>query len=180
MVINSSILVDNYEKEFSELWDEKFGKGENVDNPRLNSSNVLIENYFCPEDSCESNVARILSQAKYRIYFMLYSFTSDELGYILINKSIKGLDVKGVMEKTQISNYSEYSRLKENNVDVIKDKNKYNMHHKVFIVDDIVITGSYNPTSAGNKKNDENLLIIHDPRLAELYTEEFNRVRLGS
>ncbi len=51
------------------------------------------------------------------------------------------------------------------------------MHHKVFIIDEkIVITGSYNPTKNANENNDENLLIIHDKKIAEKYLEEFNYV----
>ena len=179
LVIESNYLVENYEQEFSELWGGSFGKGLNALYPRLNSSDIIIENYFCPDDGCENAVARTLSQAKFRIYFMTYSFTSDEIGSILINKTDKNIDVKGVMEKIQVSNYSEYHRLRENGVDVILDHNKYNMHHKVFIVDDILITGSYNPTSSGNNRNDENLLIIHDPVITDLFLEEFYRVRRG-
>ena len=51
------------------------------------------------------------------------------------------------------------------------------MHHKVFIIDEeIVITGSYNPTSSGTKRNDENLLIIHDKEIANEFTQEFEKV----
>jgi len=49
------------------------------------------------------------------------------------------------------------------------------MHHKVFIIDnEIVITGSYNPTKHANKANDENILIINDGNLAKMYEKEFN------
>ena len=62
-------------------------------------------------------------------------------------------------------------------LDVKKDRNKGNMHHKVFIIDsETVITGSYNPTESGNKRNDENLIIIHDKKIAEKYLEEFGKV----
>ena len=177
LVIHSSHLVANYEEEFEELWDLKFSSGDKVKIPRFNSSGIIIENYFCPEDSCELIVAKTLNRAEKRIYFMTYSFTSDEIGSVILNKFKQGLDIKGIMEKTQVSQYSEYQMFVDNGIDVIKDYNKYNMHHKVFIVDDTVITGSYNPTSAGNSRNDENLLIIHDLGLAALYAKEFNLLR---
>jgi len=51
------------------------------------------------------------------------------------------------------------------------------MHHKVWIIDGkTVITGSFNPTKAGNEKNDENLVIIHDKEIAGQYLEEFKRI----
>jgi len=49
------------------------------------------------------------------------------------------------------------------------------LHHKVFIIDgETVITGSMNPTNAGDELNDENILIIHDRNIASSYIEEFN------
>ena len=51
------------------------------------------------------------------------------------------------------------------------------MHHKVIIIDDsTVILGSYNFTASADERNDENLLIIHDPEVAALFVEEFGRV----
>jgi phosphatidylserine/phosphatidylglycerophosphate/cardiolipin synthase-like enzyme len=38
-----------------------------------------------------------------------------------------------------------------------------------------VITGSYNWTVAAETSNGENLLVIRDPRLAGLYTENWHR-----
>ena len=71
----------------------------------------------------------------------------------------KNIKIKGIFETTQAgSKYSQYKRLKDFGLDVIKDKNKANMHHKVFIIDnEIVITGSFNPSESGNKRNDENV-----------------------
>jgi phosphatidylserine/phosphatidylglycerophosphate/cardiolipin synthase-like enzyme len=49
-------------------------------------------------------------------------------------------------------------------------------HDKTMILDgEIVITGSYNLTVAAEKYNGENLLVIRDPRLAGLYTENWRR-----
>ena len=48
------------------------------------------------------------------------------------------------------------------------------LHHKVFIIDEeIVITGSFNPSMNGDTRNDENILIIHDQDIAEKYLQEF-------
>jgi phosphatidylserine/phosphatidylglycerophosphate/cardiolipin synthase-like enzyme len=39
-----------------------------------------------------------------------------------------------------------------------------------------VITGSYNYTTAADKKNDENILVIHNAEIAGLYMQEFQRI----
>jgi phosphatidylserine/phosphatidylglycerophosphate/cardiolipin synthase-like enzyme len=39
----------------------------------------------------------------------------------------------------------------------------------------IVITGSYNRTVSAERNNGENFLVIRDPRLAGVYTENWRR-----
>ena len=76
---------------------------------------------------------------------------------------------------------SQFGRLKDFGIDVKLDSNPYLMHHKVFVIDrEIVITGSYNPTSAGAFRNDENIIIIHDREIAEKFIKEFEKVYAAS
>ena len=57
------------------------------------------------------------------------------------------------------------------------DGNKYTMHHKVIVIDEsTVITGSFNFTKSADQENDDNVLVIHNPDLAKLYLQEFERV----
>jgi len=175
IVLYSRIIAENYEDEFNELWNGNFGNGSRVKNPAISLNNIGIENYFCPEDECEKNVIRAIKKAKNSIYFLTFSFTSENIADEILFK--ENIDIKGVFEARGAGSYSQYQRLKDFGLDVIKDKNKGNMHHKVFIIDnETVITGSYNPTENGNKRNDENLIIIHDKEIAEEYLKEFERI----
>ncbi len=135
------------------------------------------EIYFCPRDDCKSAVVYNLNKAEHSIYFLSYSFTDGDIADLLIKKS-KEIDVKGVFEKRGItSKYSQFKKLKENGIKVKFDKNKNLMHHKIFIIDnETVITGSINPTKNGFFANNENILIIHDKKVAEEYLEEFDRI----
>jgi hypothetical protein len=102
---------------------------------------------------------------------MTFSFTDVDIGNLLWNKQYSGLEVKGIFDESQISEFSRYEDLKDFSM---IDKNKYKLHHKVFIIDnETVITGSYNPSRNANEFNDENLLIIHDTGVAEKYLREF-------
>ena len=94
---------------------------------------------------------------------------------MLLNKNA---EIKGVVEaRSSEGEYSQYLRLRDFGINVLKDKNKKTMHHKVFIIDkNIVITGSFNPTESADKRNDENILIIHDSTIAGKYLGEFDRV----
>ncbi|PIY35294.1 MAG: hypothetical protein CO092_02150 [Candidatus Aenigmarchaeota archaeon CG_4_9_14_3_um_filter_37_18] len=177
LIITSEHLAKNYEDEFDELYNEIFSGGSEVEYPIVYLKDTKVENYFCPDDSCSIHVIDALSNAKSEIYFMTFSFTDDGIGGKIVDLHNNGVKVKGVFENTQVSDYSEYNRFLENGMDVKKDNNKYNMHHKVFIIDnETVITGSYNPSSSGDEKNDENILIIHDKGIAKKFLDEFDKV----
>ena len=177
VIIESKTMAENYKDEFDELWSGIFGNGEKVKNQQIYFNGFLVDNYFCPEDNCELHVIELLKKAQSRIYFMTFSFTSDGIGEEIIRNFYSGVDVRGVFDATQAGNkYSEYNKFRKLGIDVRKDGNKGFMHHKVFIVDDTVVLGSYNPTSSGNTKNDENILIFHDPRITNEFEQEFKRV----
>lgn len=172
LFIYSKTLADNYMCEFDELWSGVFGDGFQVKNPVVYYNDIQIENYFCPEDFCADSIVNVLKSANKSIYFMTFSFTHDEIGdAISAFPGQKG----GVFENFQKKvKGSEYEKLKDFSV---IDKNPKMMHHKVFIVDEeIVITGSMNPTASGNDRNDENILIIYDETIASMYYQEYLRV----
>ena len=182
LVIKSKLLADNYDKEFWEMWAGTFKKGKQVVNPIVALDNgVSVKNYFCPEDDCARRIKIELEKAENSINFMTFSFTHTAIANSILLKHKEGVKIKGVMEARQISKYSKYDVLSYQVSDIFRDKNKNNMHHKVFIIDEkVVITGSMNPTQGGDKRNDENLLIIYDEDIAEEYTKEFERIYLAS
>lgn len=177
LIIDSTYLAENYEDEFNELWSGEFKKGKTVKYQEIELSGIKIKNYFCPEDRCIGQVVDELKLAEKSIHFMTFSFTSEDIANVLLIKNLEGIEVKGIMEAKQISEHSQYERLLSNGVAVIKDSSPNNMHHKVFIIDGkTVITGSFNPTTGGNTRNDENILIIHDREIAEKFLNEFQQL----
>lgn len=109
---------------------------------------------------------------------MIYSFTSNDIAEALIQAHRKGIDVKIVMDDQQASiRGSEYERLVGAGIPTRLDNRAGLMHHKVAIIDGvIVLTGSYNYTAAAENDNDENLILIRDEKVAKMYLEEFLRV----
>ncbi|MBS3158655.1 hypothetical protein J4206_05195 [Candidatus Woesearchaeota archaeon] len=179
VILQSRYIASNYEDEFNELWNGIFRKGNKVAYPVIILNSIKIENYFCPEDSCATHINTILNSANTSIYFMAFSFTNDLLANTIIMKHNDGLEVKGVYEKSQTNSniWKEYDYITKTPVNIIPDTNKYNMHHKVFIIDNsIVVTGSFNPTKSADTKNDENVLIIHSKDIAKEFSEEFSRI----
>lgn len=168
LIIPSKYIAQNYEDEFEEMFFGVFGAGAKVKHPKVILNEKLIENYFCPEDLCQEKLIQTINSAKQSIYFMTYSFTDNKIAQLLLEKS-KSIEVAGIFDSSQLSQWSQYDTLKD--LSIIKK----GVHHKVFIIDQkIVLSGSYNPTKNGNTQNDENIVIIHDKEIAQKFLEEFN------
>lgn len=180
--LRSVQLAENYRVEFEEMFQDDFFGPDAVaatPHPVLSIDGVRVENYFSPDDGVARRVVELLRQAEKSIYFLAYSFTANDFGEILRQKARQGLMVAGVMETDQVKSNqgTEFFPFHEANLPVYLDGNPGQMHHKVFILDEqIVITGSYNFSASAERTNDENLVIIFDPRLAVQYLAEFQRV----
>jgi phosphatidylserine/phosphatidylglycerophosphate/cardiolipin synthase-like enzyme len=168
--------------EFEEMFlDHQFGAGSPANTllPILDIEGNQVEVYFSPDDGTMERVLELVQDAGESVHFMAYSFTDDDLAEAIIAAHNSGLEVAGVMDKSQaLSNTGgEYQNLLENGIDVRLDGNPKSMHHKVIIIDgEIVVTGSYNFSKSARTRNDENTLILHNREIAELYIEEFERV----
>jgi hypothetical protein len=175
--IASPHLVKNYNEEFHELWDGNFGKGNQVLFPIIQYNDVIIQNYFCPEDKCSAQVLRELGSANVSIDFLLYDLTDTNIAQLLIDKFKSGIRVQGIMEGSRVNmKYSAYKNLVAAGIPISTDGEKGLLHHKVFIIDNTtVITGSYNPTKNADTGNDENLLILSHPDIAQKFLQEYRR-----
>jgi phosphatidylserine/phosphatidylglycerophosphate/cardiolipin synthase-like enzyme len=180
--IRSVKMAEDYTKEFEEMFiDDKFGLDivAQTPNPRVTIDGTPIDVYFSPDDGVAANLLDLLNAAQSSIYFMAFSFTSDDLGDAIRARFQNGVDVKGVMETDQIKSNvgTEYDAFLQAGVDVRRDGNDGQMHHKVIIIDkQIVVLGSYNFTNSAETKNDENLLVVYNPEIAAQYLAEFERV----
>ena len=178
MAIYSSILAKNYEEEFEELWNGGFGKGSKVKYPASIINGIKIENYFCPEDGCASRIADAVKNAKFSANAAFFTFTNELIADELLKAKSRGVEVSVLVESRQrnVKN-SQYQRLRDFGLNIRLDKNKYTMHHKIIVIDGkITITGSFNPTLSADTKNDENILVLHDEKIAGKFTEEFSRL----
>jgi phosphatidylserine/phosphatidylglycerophosphate/cardiolipin synthase-like enzyme len=179
--IESSQLAQDYLQEFDEMYYNKHF-GEEKKNrtlfPYVTVSDASIEVCFSPPGKCAEKVAKAVSRAQKSIRFMAFAFTSDPIAEALAERQRAGVDIAGVIETYQSDkpggDFAAFQNLKMN---VLLDGNPYNMHHKVFILDEqTVILGSFNFTRSADMANDENLLIISDRQMASLYLDEFERV----
>lgn len=141
------------------------------------SQNVSTSAFFCPEDGCDNIIISNIRSAQRTIHIAIYSFTLDAISDELIKAAQRGVEIKVVLERSQLSNYSEYEKLKAAGIDVRLDTNPAAMHNKFAIIDGVrVITGSYNWSRQATTQNDENIVIIDSPTIAKAYENEFYEI----
>jgi phosphatidylserine/phosphatidylglycerophosphate/cardiolipin synthase-like enzyme len=180
--LTSTRLAQNYTVEFEEMFVRRqFGPTSpaNTPHPILTLSDTRIENYFSPDDGVAARILDVLDSARSSIHFMAFSFTRTDFADVLVEKANAGLTVQGVFETRQIAAGGDaaWVALTAAGVDARQDGNPFNLHHKVFIVDQqVVVTGSYNFSNNAERSNDENVLILHSPEIAAAYFAEWQRV----
>lgn len=180
--LRSSRLAKSYTAEFEEMFsDYLFGPETSppTSDSDLTVNGVRVEVYFAPDDHPARRLIELIQNAEQSVYFLAYSFTSDSLADAMLESAQNGVTIAGVFEASQYASNvgTEFDRLREAGLDVRLDGNDRNMHHKIIILDEqIVITGSYNFSSNAETRNDENIVIVHDPALAQLYLSEFQTI----
>jgi len=180
--VRSAAVAEDYTAEFEEMFlHDRFGPGSPSDtpNPRLTVESTPLEVYFSPDDGVADRLVELIQGAEHSIYFLAYSFTSDDIAGAMLERRRAGVTIGGVLEENQVNSNEggEYARLQAAGLDVRLDGNPRNMHHKVIIIDErITITGSYNFSNNAERFNDENVIIIDNPQIAALFLEEFNRL----
>ncbi len=138
-----------------------------------------IDVYFSPDDGVQASFLGLLENAQESIYFMAFSFTADSMGEAIRNRAREDVVVAGVMDDEQVNSNvgTEFDPFRQAGLDVLRDANEGQMHHKVMIIDEsIVVFGSYNFTNSAETRNDENLIVIYNEEIAAQFMAEFNRV----
>ncbi len=189
VIFRSAELAEIYLVEFEEMFKSRIFGNKKETGPfaeltrdyYADVNGIDINVYFAPENNVEKIILNRIKKAKSSVYFLCFSFTSDDIGEMLITRHKEGLKVAGIFEKKGINNdYSEYTKMKIEGVPVETDSNIHVMHHKVIVIDGYrVITGSYNLSANANTKNDENIIIIDSSEIASLYMKEFARLYRG-
>lgn len=173
-------VAANYVAEFERMAFGRFGNAKTgaTPYPLVRLPGASIATFFSPHEPVRIHILERLAQARTRIEVMAFSFTDDAIAEALIARHQAGVPVQVVFEKRNANGTgSAYGLLRRAGLDVHKDGNCHTMHHKVIIIDRrVVIAGSYNFTKRAEEVNDENLLIIEDPTLAQAFAAEFARV----
>ncbi|HDP73358.1 MAG TPA: hypothetical protein ENN46_00150 [Candidatus Woesearchaeota archaeon] len=169
IVIRSQRIAKIFERELAELGTFSYKK-EIL--RRFSFDEGYIEARFCPEESCEDTLVALINSAEERILFAQFLITSQPVSDALV-KASESVFVQGVIEQSKQNILgSKYAYLSS----YIRVELKRKIHLKYWVIDDTVLTGSYNPSIGGNTKNDENIIIIKNRQIADFYAKRLSEI----
>ncbi|MBO8160944.1 MAG: phospholipase [Thermosipho sp. (in: Bacteria)] len=155
---NDLIIFDTFVEQFRNLFLNLWYYGRIV-----GCSPFLVVGY----DEVETEILKLLSKSKNRIYVSVYAFTNEKIFTLLKYKEAKGVDVRIITDS-----WFKISKLKPYPVRNFKIIYDPMLHHKFIIVDDKVILGSANYTVNGLTKNFEMVYITEE--FLDEYLNVFN------
>jgi len=139
------------------------------------STLAKTEVYFSLSDNPQKEIIKNINQAEAFINIAMYIFTDKEIALPLVKAHERGVKVRLYLDKEQVDyQYSQSRFLVQNGIKTRISTNNYIMHNKFAIIDNrILLTGSYNWTFSANNRNDENLIVIDDPEIIEIFQNQF-------
>jgi len=139
------------------------------------STLAKTEVYFSLYDNPQKEIIKNINQAEAFINIAMYIFTDKEIALPLVKAQERGVKVRLYLDKEQIDyQYSQSRFLVQKGIKTRVSSNRYIMHNKFAIIDNrILLTGSYNWTFSANNRNDENLMVIDEPEIIEIFQNQF-------
>jgi phosphatidylserine/phosphatidylglycerophosphate/cardiolipin synthase-like enzyme len=146
-----------------------------------NASTNGISYYFSQENQQpDVQLINVINSANNTLDIAIYSITKPNIVNAIIAAENRGVSVRIITDKIESNTASESQELSAlQNAGIPIEINTHSglMHMKVTIADNsIVTTGSYNYTNNATYENDEVLLVINNPTIAQNWDTEFNNM----
>lgn len=172
-IINSPEIAGIYKEEFEQMLNGKFHQAKSkVQHKTVAIGKTKITPLFSPKDKIiTTHILPIVEKSTKYIYIPAFVITHDDLAQCLIRAKNRGVDVKIIIDATNThASRSKVKLLRNAGIPVKVENYAGKVHSKSMIIDDrYIIAGSMNFSNSGENKNDENVLIIEDSRLASYY-----------
>ena len=170
--LDSPFLAKYYTIEFEQMFvDGRYHKAKK----KLKKKNIstTLENadvslYFSPQGNAViKGILPLIKEAKETIDVSIFFLTHNKISKALVAAKERGIRVRVILDSTAAKNgYSKHNYLRDNGIEVKVENWGGKMHMKAAVIDKKhVVVGSMNWTLAGEKKNDENTIIINSSKL---------------
>ncbi|MEY4853295.1 MAG: hypothetical protein RIS99_1690 [Bacteroidota bacterium] len=185
VVFEDQSLARAFTLEFEELLTGTFGPNKTDNTPKnFNLNGTLVELFFSPSDDVENRIREEIRTADSDIEVAVMQMTRTSLSGEMIARFNAGAFVAEVVDDTSQSASAPFLALKNASPimapRILKWAGNGIMHHKFMIVDQnkpnldaFVLTGSHNWSSNANFNNDENTVVIHDPKIANQFFQHW-------
>lgn len=191
IIFQDQSIAKGYTLEFEEMWGDtdmtpnlassRFGpyKTDNTPHQYLIGGKT-VEQYFSPSDGTNAKIVSKIATANTDLCVATMHITRSDLAYALTGASDNGVSTYVlVMDSSTTSTWPILrSGLPTGHLAYYHATGI--MHHKYMIVDPsnissdpMVLTGSHNWSTAADTKNDENMVVVHDATIANIYYQEF-------
>ncbi len=187
VTVQDAALASAYRIEFDEMWGGAFSRDKVDNTPHLfliGGRNV--EQYMSPSDGMAAKMTNLIDTADTDLLFAIYSFTDTVISDALVSSFNAGVALRGVFDADSAEyQFSEFHTLEALGADVIVDNVEQGgsdqlMHHKYLMTDPLpggsdptIVTGSYNWSYTAKTYKDENILIIHDATITNIFFQEW-------
>ncbi len=172
--VRSESIAKIYKKEFEQMYNSKFSISKEHYDFNLKDSNIKV--YFSPQDNIYQNVlSDLIKNAKSTIYVSAFYLTYKDMLYDLVQAKNRGVDVLVVLDATSANNFKDrLNFLRNSSIPVIVENWGGKNHEKTIVIDKkTIVLGSCNFSKNGFSKNDENVLVINNPKMAEFYSDYY-------
>ena len=146
--------------------------------------------FFFPSEESHRRLVKLISSAQSSLDVCVFTITDDAIAAALVERHKHGVRVRVISDDAQVwCKGNDVVELSERGIECLVDDEiavwrggrevsvERHMHHKYCVVDNqLLLTGSYNWTSAASTRNCENVLVTDDPRAVRAYAAEFERL----
>lgn len=180
-VIEQSSIAKAYTNEFNQMYQGAFHRKK----VNLLASNTFSINgskvnlYFMPNSpKINESIVPLINQARSTINVAIFYLTHKGFTQALINAHKRGVKINIILDASAARNrYVTHKQLRSKGIALKVENWGGKMHMKSLCIDRSILgVGSMNFTKAGEEKNDENMLIIHNATLARQYDTNFKKL----
>ena len=189
--IQDQALARVFTVKFEEMWgsttatpnaaNAKYGIDKTKNTPRdLTIGGKKVEVYFSPTDGTTAAIVKEIDNAETDLQFALLIHTANETGTAIFNAYRRNVKTRGIVDKDTAATGDEFYYLTSRGVPIRLYTDGSIFHHKYCLVDatnaasnPTLLTGSHNWSATAETRNDENLLVIHDAAMTNIYLQEF-------
>lgn len=136
--------------------------------------------------SLAERLVQQIDEAQESIHIAAFETDLVDVANALIRAKKRGVDVKWLtddeygLEKDGQPGHGQFALMKKAKIEVKDDQRSGLMHNKFWVFDnEVVWTGSTNVTISGMFEQNNNLVIVYSPELAEIYEAQFAHMWAG-